>query len=36
MMDPLNEKVKWSFRWTVFFTLISGKLRTKDKLSTNQ
>lgn len=25
MMDPLYEIVKWSFRWTVFFSLISGK-----------
>lgn len=23
MMDPLYEIVKWSFRWTVFFSLIS-------------
>lgn len=30
MMDPLYEIVKWSFRWTVFFSLISGKEWTKN------
>lgn len=36
MMDPLYEKVKWSFGWTVFFTLFSGKLKTMGKLSENR